>query len=238
MNKTLVKKKAIDLVEYIDLLNFKILELNGHKRENSIQFDKLEKNWNAGKIHQISVIKLEQLIKDLFRGDILDSKDKEILYTELLEYFNLCKVEVPLKNYVGWDEQMLSEVIKKNLNLLNDLIEYCNDYLHELNSAGEEKLNNQIKEESYTGSTSILKTKKKKIKLNIEINNVAYLFYKLRENHLIESNFLGKALSETFINDEGKEIGNDLFNKYFKEFNEKNYPSKANQIENFIKSIL
>ncbi len=94
-----------------------------------------------------------------------------------------------------------------------------------------------VNEESKEVIKHTNREKKSKIQLNTEINNIAYLFYQLRENKIIESPHLAKALSEVFLNEIGEPIQNNLFNTYFKKFAESENPSKATTIDSFVKEF-
>ncbi len=73
------------------------------------------------------------------------------------------------------------------------------------------------------------------IKWNGEnINDLAYLFWKLKEENVISANYPGLTLSEIFLNSENEPIKNTLFNKYFSEFTKTKFPTNAAEIDKLI----
>lgn len=90
--------------------------------------------------------------------------------------------------------------------------------------------------------TTIVKTKKidgleTKIQWNNDIKELAYLFYKLKEEKIIKIDNLGATLSKIFTDSDKNAILNTAFNKCISGFNSHNYPSKASDIDKLIRSI-
>lgn len=76
------------------------------------------------------------------------------------------------------------------------------------------------------------------IKWNNDVKQLAYLFWKLKKENIIENKNLGMTLSKLFIDKELKKIVNTTFNKHFSDFENNNtFPGKANDIDTCINSI-
>lgn len=76
------------------------------------------------------------------------------------------------------------------------------------------------------------------IKWNNDVKQLAYLFWKLKKENIIENKNLGMTLSKLFIDKNVKEIKNTIFNKHFSDFEKNNtFPDKAKEIDTCINSI-
>jgi hypothetical protein len=113
------------------------------------------------------------------------------------------------------------------------LIKMLNEELNQLNQK-EIKIN-----DSSNDDIEVLKNNEKENRIQIKcaIINFAYLFYKLREDKIIECQNLAKALSNIIIDENGNPIDNKLFNKYFYEFRDGKFPKKTIDIDDFIKKF-
>jgi hypothetical protein len=69
---------------------------------------------------------------------------------------------------------------------------------------------------------------------NNNLNELAYLFWILREEKIIGCKKLGDTLSNYFLDGSINPIQNDLFNKYFGEFREGKFPLKAKEIDSIV----
>jgi len=158
---------------------------------------------------------------DNYKYFIIDNKltieEQKHFTNQLLNHFNKSFFE----NNVYSDE------------FSNDMIELLNIELNDLNQK-ETSINDDSKDNDEHLSTH---EKKNRIKLSCFQNNIAYLFYALRKNEIIECQNLAKALSNIFINEDGKPIKNDFFNSCFNKFNDKEYPSNAKVIDVFVKDF-
>jgi hypothetical protein len=93
-------------------------------------------------------------------------------------------------------------------------------------------------------TTNPMPLKNKSIAIPIEqiiwkndLKELAYLFWKLREQKIIDIDNLGLTLSKCFTDSNKQEVKNTMFNKYFSEFNQNNFPKKTIEIDAFIKAI-
>jgi hypothetical protein len=67
---------------------------------------------------------------------------------------------------------------------------------------------------------------------------LAYLFWILKKENIIQSDTLAKSLSTIFFNNEAKRISNVLLNSYFSKFEKRDsFPKNANEIEALIKLL-
>lgn len=76
------------------------------------------------------------------------------------------------------------------------------------------------------------------IQWNNNINQLAYLFWKLKKENIIENKNLGLTLSKIFIGKNKTDIKNTILNKHFSDFEKSNaYPEKTKEIDAFVNSI-
>lgn len=76
------------------------------------------------------------------------------------------------------------------------------------------------------------------LKWNNDVKQLAYLFWKLKKENIIENKNLGMTLSKLFIDKNVNEIKNTSFNKHFSDFDNINtFPDKAKDIDTFVTSI-
>jgi hypothetical protein len=153
--------------------------------------------------------------KSFIYNNNLKIEEQKDFTNQLIKHFQLDKIGNVL--YSDSFSTILIEMLNEELNKLNQKEITIND--------------------SSNDDIEVLKNneKKNRIQLKCTQNSIAYLFYVLRKNEIIECQNLAKALSNIFINEEGKPITN--FNSCFKKFNQKEYPSKANIIDVFVKDF-
>ncbi len=144
----------------------------------------------------------------------LKIEEQKDFTNQLIKHFQLDKIGNVL--YSDSFSTILIEMLNEELNQLNQKETIIND-----------------------SNIDVLKTNEKENRIQIKcaIINFAYLFYKLRDDKIIECQNLAKALSNIIIDENGNPIDNTLFNKYFFEFRDGKFPKKTIDIDDFIKKF-
>jgi hypothetical protein len=185
------------------------------------------------------------LLKELIFDDF-NKWHESYEYEGTIIYDNLSLIDVydnyknfSEKHFLNTDDRVffLSELI----NLYQFSFFEINDKLQKIINMLNEELNQLNQKETIFNDSNIdvLKNNEKENRIQIKcaIINFAYLFYKLREDKIIECQNLAKALSNIIIDENGNPIDNKLFNKYFYEFRDGKFPKKTIDIDDFIKKF-
>lgn len=202
MNKPLLKSKTKEVIIHFDFFNFGILRQHQDGNALALSLRKSKETESLRMFYKIDVSKVENKIKEVFNGYLLDSEDKKILYTDLLSYFELCKQQFPLKSFIGFEENELKKYIEKNLKLINELIDYCKEAILESSSGSLTKTKNT----KVNGNKPL-----EKIKLELNQTQIIYLVKLLIEHKIINQNANPKIwnlVSQYFKDKDGKDIKN------------------------------
>lgn len=231
MNKVEFEYTVKKQIEYFEKLFFKEHKFTQYYLEELMNGKQLEDNKYYKKL---SISSFAKVNKDFIQSKEYDTKETIVLFEKLIIFFkeHQAKLKEILKgidkNKPDYD--FVSEfIIKDVIDNINQVIEYIAEEKSIILNTKKE-IANDVKSNASNG----LQTK---ILWNNDIKELAYIFYCLKNENIIDINNLGATLSKIFADSSKNEIKNDTFNNYFADFRKSDYPAKAWDIDKLIKAI-